>query len=406
MERESLRAVAAARRGETGIKVSDARTAPRPAPWSRPPGSDRSRECRAPASSGRRCRAMPAQPITMAPAPSSSLSARPTSIIFASVPSPDAVSATLMLSGRSLVRRSDQAHLPEIADVPADRALRDRDHAKGFGARQRRQHAAFGDAEHRPVGGLAADMQAGIAVAGDHEGAPTGCRPRRGGAAASPRRRHRPGSRSRRDLRPASRRRSPARRRSRAASRPAPAPGSRAGWSSGLMTRMRGRDMVFSCEATRRMIQQDRRPTRRQRRHAHASIRARGQRRHDPCFHPASAGLRIFRIDTGEFAMTEPAYDLVIRGGRVATASDVFEADVAISGETIVAIGRGLPGAQARDRRAGQTGAARRRRQPCPYRAALGRRHRECRYVRERHRLGGLRRHHHGDLASRPSMSA
>ncbi|HTO62251.1 MAG TPA: hypothetical protein VMM15_13460 [Bradyrhizobium sp.] len=25
--------------------------------------------------------------------------------------------------------------------------------------------------------------------------------------------------------------------------------------------------------------------------------------------------------------MTEPAYDLVIRGGRVATASDVFEAD-------------------------------------------------------------------------------
>ena len=44
--------------------------------------------------------------------------------------------------------------------------------------------------------------------------------------------------------------------------------------------------------------------------------------------------------------MTEPAYDLLIRGGRVATVSDVFEADVAISGETIVAIGRGLPGAR------------------------------------------------------------
>ena len=43
--------------------------------------------------------------------------------------------------------------------------------------------------------------------------------------------------------------------------------------------------------------------------------------------------------------MTEPAYDLLIRGGRVATASDVFEADVAISGETIAAVGRGLPGA-------------------------------------------------------------
>ena len=44
--------------------------------------------------------------------------------------------------------------------------------------------------------------------------------------------------------------------------------------------------------------------------------------------------------------MTEPAYDLLIRGGRVATVSDVFEADVAISGETIVAIGRGLSGAR------------------------------------------------------------
>jgi len=47
-----------------------------------------------------------------------------------------------------------------------------------------------------------------------------------------------------------------------------------------------------------------------------------------------------------EFAMTEPVYDLLIRGGRVATVSDVFEADVAISGETIAAIGRGLPGAR------------------------------------------------------------
>jgi dihydropyrimidinase len=41
--------------------------------------------------------------------------------------------------------------------------------------------------------------------------------------------------------------------------------------------------------------------------------------------------------------MTEPAYDIVIRGGRVATASDVFEADVGIAGETVAAIGRSLP---------------------------------------------------------------
>jgi dihydropyrimidinase len=40
--------------------------------------------------------------------------------------------------------------------------------------------------------------------------------------------------------------------------------------------------------------------------------------------------------------MSEPVYDIVIREGRVATASDVFDADVAITGESIAAIGRGL----------------------------------------------------------------
>jgi len=35
-------------------------------------------------------------------------------------------------------------------------------------------------------------------------------------------------------------------------------------------------------------------------------------------------------------------YDIVIRGGTVGTAADVFEADVAISGESIAAIGKGL----------------------------------------------------------------
>ena len=44
---------------------------------------------------------MPAQPMTMAPAPSSSLSRRPMSIMRASVASPVAVSATDMSSGRS-----------------------------------------------------------------------------------------------------------------------------------------------------------------------------------------------------------------------------------------------------------------------------------------------------------------
>lgn len=38
-----------------------------------------------------------------------------------------------------------------------------------------------------------------------------------------------------------------------------------------------------------------------------------------------------------------PAYDLVIRGGTVATASDVFRADVAVRGDTIAALGLDLP---------------------------------------------------------------
>ena len=48
--------------------------------------------------------------------------------------------------------------------------------------------------------------------------------------------------------------------------------------------------------------------------------------------------------------MTEAAYDVVIRGGRIATASDTFDADLGITGETIAAIGRALKdrdGAQA-----------------------------------------------------------
>ena len=40
--------------------------------------------------------------------------------------------------------------------------------------------------------------------------------------------------------------------------------------------------------------------------------------------------------------LSEPAYDLVIRGGTVATSSAVFAADVGISGETIVALGINL----------------------------------------------------------------
>ena len=41
--------------------------------------------------------------------------------------------------------------------------------------------------------------------------------------------------------------------------------------------------------------------------------------------------------------MAEAAFDCVIRGGRVATAVDEFDADVGIKDGTIAAIGRNLP---------------------------------------------------------------
>jgi dihydropyrimidinase len=41
--------------------------------------------------------------------------------------------------------------------------------------------------------------------------------------------------------------------------------------------------------------------------------------------------------------MPMPAFDTVIRGGTLATATDIVRADLAIAGETIVAMGQGLP---------------------------------------------------------------
>ena len=50
------------------------------------------------------------------------------------------------------------------------------------------------------------------------------------------------------------------------------------------------------------------------------------------------------------------SYDLVVRGGRVVTSTGVIDADVAIAGERIAAVGTGLaPGAQELDARARET---------------------------------------------------
>ena len=93
--------------------------------------------------------------------------------------------------------------------------------------------------------------------------------------------------------------------------------------------------------------------------------------------------------------MTEPAYDLLIRGGRVATVSDVFEADVAISGETIAAIGRGLSGARREIDARGKLVLPGGVDSHAHIEQLSAGRHRERRYVRERDRLGSFRGHHH-----------
>jgi len=71
---------------------------------------------------------------------------------------------------RPLEEALGEPHLKEIAPVPGDRALADRNDAEAARARERGEHAAFGDAEYRPRGALAADVQPRIAVARDHEG--------------------------------------------------------------------------------------------------------------------------------------------------------------------------------------------------------------------------------------------
>ena len=86
-------------------------------------------------------------------------------------------------------------------------------------------------------------------------------------------------------------------------------------------------------------------------------------------------------------------FDCLIRGGTVATASDTFPCDIGIRG-THRRLGQDLgePRGHRRDR---QARAARRHRQPCASRPALGPRHRDGGRFRERHPLGGVWRQHH-----------
>ena len=89
------------------------------------------------------------------------------------------------------------------------------------------------------------------------------------------------------------------------------------------------------------------------------------------------------------------AFDTIIRGGRSRPQRHV-RCDVGISGGRIAALGENL-GDGRRDRRCARpAGAARRHRQPRPYRPAVRPRHRHGRRLRLRHALRRLRRQHHG----------
>ena len=89
-------------------------------------------------------------------------------------------------------------------------------------------------------------------------------------------------------------------------------------------------------------------------------------------------------------------FDTVITNGTVVTATDTYQADVAIEDGRVVAARR-QPAArkcQTPDRRHGQVRLPRRHRRPHPSRYAL-RRHHQRRRFRNRHPRRGLRRHHH-----------
>src|SRR6266700_4106812 len=62
-----------------------------------------------------------------------------------------------------------EPHLTQIAFVPGDRARADGYDAKTVRTRERGEDTAFSDAEHRPRRAFAAHVQAGIAIARDHE---------------------------------------------------------------------------------------------------------------------------------------------------------------------------------------------------------------------------------------------
>src|SRR5919197_3738420 len=109
----------------------------------------------------------------------------------------------------------------------------------------------------------------------------------------------------------------------------------------GLITPMRGRGLVIAVPAER----EARRP--KSIVPAAQSGHHRTVPRHPRLWVPAQQGSP----GTGARETSMHQLDLVIRGGTVVTASDMMEADVGISAETVAALGRGLEGRRVIDAR-------------------------------------------------------
>ncbi len=98
-----------------------------------------------------------------------------------------------------------------------------------------------------------------------------------------------------------------------------------------------------------------------------------------------------------------PDLDLVIRSGTVVTASDRFDCDIGVREGRIVALAEDLPRAAREIDARGKLVLPGGVDSHCHHRAALGHGHLERRRLLQRHGLGGVRRHDHGDPVRRPA---
>ena len=131
--------------------------------------------------------------------------------------------------------------------------------------------------------------------------------------------------------------------------------------------------------------------------------RSRRARQPDRAAGAAAGGRRSRRQGRGGVG-TMADYDLIVRNAKIVTAERQSEGDIAVKDGKVAALGADVKGTATREIDAGgQVRAAGRRRQPLPYRAALGHGRDVRRRFLYRHGLGRVRRHHDGDPVRRPA---